>query len=96
MLNVTRQYHQVISLSDLIDLWRARVDAAWREGYAAAEAHQADSYARGLVDGASCRKRAEHDLVEAARLELARWGPGGRARFGDPRPGDFPGRGVRA
>jgi hypothetical protein len=25
-------------------------------------------------------------------LEARRWGPGGRARFGDPRPGDFPGR----
>ena len=29
-----------------------------------------------------------------AELELRRWGPGGRAHFGDPRPGDFPGRGA--
>jgi hypothetical protein len=27
-----------------------------------------------------------------AELERRRWGPGGRAHFGDPRPGDFPGR----
>ena len=27
-----------------------------------------------------------------AELEQRRWGPGGRAHFGDPRPGDFPGR----
>ena len=29
-----------------------------------------------------------------AELEARRWGPGGRAHFGDPRPGDFPGRAV--
>lgn len=27
-----------------------------------------------------------------AELERRRWGPGGRLHFGDPRPGDFPGR----
>jgi hypothetical protein len=27
-----------------------------------------------------------------AELERRRWGPGGRAHFSDPRPGDFPGR----
>lgn len=26
-----------------------------------------------------------------AEMETRRWGPGGRARFGDARPGDFPG-----
>jgi hypothetical protein len=26
-----------------------------------------------------------------AELEARRWGPGGRAHFADPRPGDFPG-----
>ncbi len=31
-----------------------------------------------------------------ADLELKRWGPGGREAFGDPRPGDFPGRGSIA
>jgi hypothetical protein len=30
-----------------------------------------------------------------AELEERRWGPGGRARFADPRPGDFPGRSTR-
>ena len=29
---------------------------------------------------------------DLAELEERRWGPGGRAHFGDPRPGDFPGR----
>ena len=32
---------------------------------------------------------------DLAELEARRWGPGGRAHFGDPRPGDFPGRGAR-
>ena len=27
-----------------------------------------------------------------AELEEKRWGPGGRAHFADPRPGDYPGR----
>jgi hypothetical protein len=30
-----------------------------------------------------------------AELEQRRWGPGGRAHFADPRPGDFPGRGAQ-
>ena len=30
-----------------------------------------------------------------AELERRRWGPGGRLHFGDPRPGDFPGRDDR-
>ena len=83
---------QVFALSDERDLWQARVSQAFREGYAAAVRDHADDYLRGLLDGAACRKRAEHDLVEAARLELARWGERGREHFGDPLPGDFPGR----
>ena len=30
--------------------------------------------------------------VSHAELEQRRWGPGGRARFADPRPGDLRGR----
>jgi len=55
------------------------------------------------------RRDAEKDMAErwaqAARpvvhvmshteLEERRWGPGGRAHFADPRPGDFPGRGAQ-
>ena len=32
--------------------------------------------------------------VPVAEIEERRWGPGGRAHFADPRPGDFPGRTV--
>jgi len=93
----TRQYQRLIlAISDERDKWRRLAWELWHDGHQAAELAHADDYARGLVDGAYCRKRAEHDLVEAARLERLRWGEGGRAHFGDPRPGDFPGRGVRA
>ena len=43
-----------------------------------------------------------HEIARAAvrgpshaELEERRWGPGGRAHFADPRPGDFPGRAAR-
>lgn len=95
MLNVKDHLRVVMSLSDERDMWQRRVAEAFRDGYAAAEHQHGGDYGRGLVDGAAVRKRAEHDLVEFARLELLRWGPGGREHFGDPRPGDFPGRGGR-
>jgi hypothetical protein len=34
---------------------------------------------------------ATHGPTQAG-LEAERWGPGGREHFGDPRPGDYPGR----
>lgn len=34
--------------------------------------------------------------VSRTEMEERRWGPGGRERFGDPRPGDYPGRGAEA
>ena len=34
--------------------------------------------------------------VPPTELEERRWVPGGRARFADPRPGHFPGRGARS
>ena len=33
--------------------------------------------------------------ISHAELEERRWGPGGRAHFADPRPGDFPGRAAK-
>lgn len=53
-------------------------------GYAQAEADMAarwNAIARTTAPGPS-----------HAELEEKRWGPGGRAHFGDPRPGDYPGR----
>jgi|SRR5271157_3892176 len=58
----------------------------YEAGRRAAEAEMAAQWSRvtAVVRGP--------DLAE---LEARRWGPGGRAHFGDPRPGDFPGRGAR-
>jgi hypothetical protein len=56
----------------------------YRAGYAQAEADMAarwDRIARAAVRG-----------LPHAELEEKRWGPGGRARFGEPREGGFPGR----
>ena len=91
------QYQRlIIRISDERDQWIRFAWELWHDGHRAAEFAHADDYARGLVDGAYCRKRAQQDLVEYARLERLRWGDAGREHFGDPRPGDFPGRGVPA
>ena len=57
----------------------------YRAGYRQADADQAArwNHAARAIDGPT---RAE--------VEERRWGPGGRAHFADPRPGDFPGRGT--
>ena len=86
------KFQQVLALSDERDQWERRIDRAWRDGYDAGRRSRQDDYARGVADGAYARKRAGQDTVEQARLELLRWGPGGREHFGDSRPGDYPGR----
>lgn len=57
----------------------------------------ARGYERGVADGyaraAADVKAMQHGVVRDAELEARRWGPGGRAHFADPRPGDFSGRG---
>jgi hypothetical protein len=60
----------------------------YQAGYAAAEADRDRSWnaiAHAAISGPS-----------EAELEERRWGPGGRAHFADPRPGDFPGRAAQA
>lgn len=58
------------------------------------EAGRAEGWREGYDVGARLRA-AEWPRIVAplcgpthAELELRRWGPGGRAHFGDPRPGD--------
>ena len=63
----------------------------------AREAGRGREYERGQVDGylagaSADVKAVQHGLVLDAQLEAMRYGPGGRAHFADPRPGDFPGR----
>lgn len=57
----------------------------WRDGY--------ERGARLLeAEWPSIVAPITRDRKTRAEVELLRWGPGGRERFGDPRPGDrFPG-----
>jgi hypothetical protein len=77
----------------VLDAWHRGLLAEWRRGYAAGRASHDGDYDRGVHDGAMLRKRAEHDVAQACQVDVARWGPLGRAHFGDHRPGDYPGRG---
>src|SRR5947209_413938 len=61
-------------------LARQMYEAGRRDAEADMARHWADT-ARPVTGG-----------VSHAELEQRRWGPGGRAHFADPRPGDFPGR----
>ncbi len=75
--------------------------AMWRDGWRAACHHHSGDYETGFADGILAYKAAQHATLAAAAVlgdpavlaatELTRWGPGGRARFADPRPGDYPG-----
>jgi hypothetical protein len=57
---------------------------SFADGYAAAEA---DMAARWDRIARTTAPRPSH-----AELEEKRWGPGGRAHFADPRPGDYSSR----
>ena len=91
--DLTAEYADLLALSNERDQWQARIQQAWEDGYAAAERAHADDYRRGQINGALARKRAQHDIVELARLDVARWGPDGREHYADPRPGDYEGTG---
>jgi hypothetical protein len=90
-----RQRAVVLAVSDERDLWHDLVVDAWRDGYRAGRESRASDYARGRIDGFAARKAAMHDATVAAMDDhlayLARWGPGGREHFADPRPGDYMG-----
>jgi hypothetical protein len=56
------------------------------------EAGQRDAEAAAALRYEGLTREADEAL---AALNDRRWGPGGRERFADARPGDFPGRGVQ-
>ena len=79
----------------------AAVDEFWRRiCREMVEDARAAAYERGLAEGyvlaLADLKAWQHDTVRDAELDRRRWGPGGRERFADPRPGDYPGRGTAA
>jgi hypothetical protein len=74
----------------------AEAEAAYRLRLAR-EMYQA-GYAAAEADRDRAWKAIAHAAIHGpshADLEERRWGSSGRAHFGDPRPGDFPGRGTR-
>jgi len=86
----------LLALSDERDLHLRRLLAAeagaYERGY---REGRADGEAAGYIRAVEQFKRAQHEAVEDLQLHLTRW-DGLRERFGDPRPGDFPGRQVKA
>jgi len=73
-------------LAETEEAYRRRLGREmYRAGYRQAEA---DMAARWHEIARPVTRRGP----DFADLEAERWGPGGREHFGDPRPGDFPGR----
>jgi hypothetical protein len=81
----------LLDRSDERDLCLRRIEAHERDGY---QRGHADGYESGRLDGIAAYKAAQHDAYRLTADEVARWGPGGRAHFADPRPGDYTGGAV--
>jgi len=69
------------------DAYQRGHDAGFRAGYEAA-GRDLDALWAKVAAPVVIRR------PDQAELELRRWGPGGRARFSEPRPGDYPGLGA--
>jgi hypothetical protein len=87
-----RAVAELLALSDERDRWeRVSLD---RER-AAFLAGAAEGYRRGVEHGARVRQADWPEVLRPldasplVELELLRWGPGGRERFGESRPGDY-------
>jgi hypothetical protein len=77
---------EAIEAAELADAETRYRNQLGREMYAAGR-RDAEAAAALRYDGLT---RPADEAVAA--LSDRRWGPGGRAHFGDPRPGDYPGR----
>jgi len=95
---VTPEQARFLALSDERDLWRRAAEVwermaywlgyrlGWDRGYRAGYER---AHADLAADWHAMAWRVAHgDPRSHAELERARWGPGGRERFGDPRPGE--------
>ncbi len=90
----------LLELSDERDTWLRRIDAAWREGFAAGSARQ---YSRGYAAAVADVKRAQHALYDHLRklpADTERWSVRGEPRtretYANPHPEDYQGRGRDA
>jgi hypothetical protein len=82
----------LLALSDERDTQLALRLAAWRDGYRAAAAQFAAYESAGFLRAVASFKAFQQREVTDLRQHLVTW-DGLRTRFGNPRPGDFPGRG---
>jgi hypothetical protein len=84
----------LLALSDERDWWERRLHAA---ECAAFDRGVAYGYDRGYDDGIADRKREQQYMLEALQVHGRRWEvrgePRSRETFGQPDPGDYPGRG---
>jgi hypothetical protein len=92
---------RLLALSDERDLHQRRRLAAWLDGYRLGRAHgRAEGRAEAEAEMTASWYEVAHPIARGGpprdELERRRWGPGGRARFGEPRPGDYPGQGAAA
>jgi hypothetical protein len=89
---------EAIEAADMAETETAYRNQLGREMYQAghADGYQA-GYRQAEADQAARWNQTTRPAVgpNHAELEEQRWGPGGRAHFADPRPGDFPGRGTQ-
>lgn len=100
-ISLAEAVHALFALSDERDKWQHRLTAEYRLGYALGhaigveEGRRAETAGRDAAWNAIARPiaRGAYELSHA-EIEELRWGPGGREHFGDPRPGDYPGRGA--
>jgi hypothetical protein len=94
---------RVLELSDERDEWQRVCLARERAAFERGRREGWDTGRRALLDELAEAQRYMCQRVRPilmsppfAELELRRWGPGGREHFGDPRPGQFEGRGGAA
>jgi hypothetical protein len=79
---------EAIEAADLAERETAYRNQLARQMYEAGRRDAEADMARRWAEAAQPVTRG----VSHTELEQRRWGPGGRAHFTDPRPGDFPGR----
>jgi hypothetical protein len=86
-----REAIEAAELAEVEERYRRQLGREmYQAGRRDAEAEMAERWNR--IAGPVSRARDAGGIEEIEEIEERRWGPGGRAHFGDPRPGDFHGR----
>jgi flagellar biosynthesis/type III secretory pathway protein FliH len=87
---------ELLSWSDALDASLRLRLAAYRQGHEdGRQLGYDEGYTAAVAESEAAWYAAAHPVAAGIphdELEIRRWGPGGRARAGDPRPGDYPGQ----